>query len=100
MSPIPQTPRATLIGAIAVLLWATLALLTTLSGSVPPFQLTAMTFTVGFGVGLVFWWRAGQNPLHCLKLPYRVWALGLGGCLATTSSTLSLCAMRQRWPPA
>lgn len=79
MSPIPQTPRATLIGAIAVLLWATLALLTTLSGSVPPFQLTAMTFTVGFGVGLVFWWRAGQNPLHCLKLPYRVWALGLGG---------------------
>lgn len=79
MSPVPASLRATCIGAIAILLWATLALLTTLSGPIPPFQLTAMTFTVGFGVGLAAWQRAGQNPLHCLRLPYRVWALGLWG---------------------
>ena len=41
--------RATLIGALAVLLWATLALLTDATGRVPPFQLTAMTFGLGAG---------------------------------------------------
>lgn len=35
----PERLRATLIGFIAVLLWATLALFTTATGRVPPFQL-------------------------------------------------------------
>ena len=35
--------RATLIGLTAVLLWATLALLTAWSGAVPPFQLAGIS---------------------------------------------------------
>ncbi|MGF1516644.1 MAG: EamA family transporter, partial [Nodosilinea sp.] len=33
-------------------MWATLALLTDLSGTVPPFQLTAMAFTIAFCIGV------------------------------------------------
>ncbi|RWC06855.1 MAG: EamA family transporter, partial [Mesorhizobium sp.] len=45
--------RATLIGFSAVAMWALLALLTDASGAVPPFLLSAITFTIGTGVGLV-----------------------------------------------
>jgi hypothetical protein len=42
----PSQQKPTLIGATAILIWATLALLTKLSGPVPPFQLTAMAVMV------------------------------------------------------
>jgi drug/metabolite transporter (DMT)-like permease len=60
-------------------MWATLALLTELSGAVPPFQLTAMSFTVAFLIGVATWVKDGGNPLHHLKLPKAVWGLGIGG---------------------
>jgi hypothetical protein len=44
--------RATLIGAVAVLLWATLALLTTATEPVPPFQLVTLTFAIAFLLAL------------------------------------------------
>ena len=43
---------ATLIGFIAVLLWALLALFTAASGRVPPFQLAAMAFAIGGAIGV------------------------------------------------
>lgn len=69
--------RATLIGFSAILMWSLLALLTVLTGRVPPFQLLAMTFAVGgvFGLG----WVAQQGALGALRQPARVWALGVGG---------------------
>lgn len=70
---------STLIGFTAILMWATLALFTALSGDIPPFQLTAICFTIAFCVGLVLWLREGGNPLHHLRLPWRVWLLGVGG---------------------
>ncbi|MBT6509019.1 MAG: EamA family transporter, partial [Rhodospirillaceae bacterium] len=54
--------QATLIGGTAVLMWATLATLTAGSGSVPPLQLSAMTFTIAtvvLGIGVK---AAGRNP--------------------------------------
>jgi hypothetical protein len=39
--------KATFIGAITLLLWAALGLLTTMLGPVPPLQLVAMTFHIG-----------------------------------------------------
>jgi drug/metabolite transporter (DMT)-like permease len=45
---------ATLTGFCAVLLWATLATLTTLAGEVPPLQLLAMCFALGGTAGLAF----------------------------------------------
>jgi len=71
--------RATLIGASAVLMWATLALLTTLTGVVPPFQLVAMAFAIAFGLSLCKWMLAAESILRHLKLPLPVWALGVGG---------------------
>ena len=69
--------RATLIGFAAILMWSLLALLTVMSGRVPPFQLLAMTFAVGGAIGLV--WLARQNAWRALVQPAKVWALGVGG---------------------
>ncbi len=71
--------QSTLIGFTAVLMWATLALLTELSGTIPPFQLTAMAFTIAFLIGVAVWMREGGNPLRYLKLPKAVWILGIAG---------------------
>lgn len=71
--------RATLIGSTAILMWSTLALFTALSGNIPPFQLTAMAFTIAFFIGLALWLRAGNGIISNLKLPGRVWILGIGG---------------------
>lgn len=71
--------KPTLIGFTAILMWATLALLTTLSGAIPPFQLTAMSFTIAFCIGVVFWLHKGGNVLHHLKLPMGAWILGIFG---------------------
>lgn len=69
----------TLIGFTAILMWSTLALLTTLSGEVPPFQLTAMSFTIAFLIGIALWMRQGGNVLQHLRLPPQVWLLGIAG---------------------
>ena len=71
--------KATLVGGTAVLLWATLALLTTLSGNTPPFQLTAMAFSIAFLIGLSLWRRQGGPIWRHVRLPGRVWALGIFG---------------------
>jgi drug/metabolite transporter (DMT)-like permease len=69
---------ATLIGSGAAVLWSLLGLLTAATGPVPPFQLLAMTFAVGGGVGALSWsWRRGAA--RALRQPARVWALGIAG---------------------
>ena len=78
----PARLRATLIGGIAVLLWATLALLTTATAPVPPFQLVALTFTVAFLLALGKWVVDAVNGvpvLDRLRQPVAVWLLGVGG---------------------
>jgi drug/metabolite transporter (DMT)-like permease len=73
-----STRAATLIGFTAVLLWSLLALFTAASGTVPPFQLAAMTFAVGGGLGALSWLaRPGQAA--ALRQRPVVWALGVGG---------------------
>lgn len=79
MSYLALSLRATLIGATAVLMWSTLALLTTLTGTVPPFQLAAMAFTVAFLVSLLQWAREGRVVFDQLRQPPVVWAIGIGG---------------------
>jgi drug/metabolite transporter (DMT)-like permease len=79
MTAAPDVARATLVGASAVLMWATLALLTTLSGAVPPFQLVAMAFAIAFLLALGAWLVRGEPVIVHLRQPARVWALGVGG---------------------
>ena len=75
--------RATLIGFIAVLLWATLALFTTATGSVPPFLLLSLTFGIAFAVSLLRWiWLARNNTAAfraLLRQPLAVWLIGIIG---------------------
>jgi drug/metabolite transporter (DMT)-like permease len=79
----PERVRATLIGFIAVLLWATLALFTTATGQVPPFQLLSLTFGIAFAVSLLRWiWLARRNRVAFRRIfqqPWPVWLLGIGG---------------------
>lgn len=77
--PAPDRRRATLVGSTAVLMWATLALLTTMTGGVPPFQLVGMAFAVAFLIGLVRPLARGRSPLAALRQKLAVWALGVGG---------------------
>jgi drug/metabolite transporter (DMT)-like permease len=69
---------ATLIGFTAVLLWSLLAVLTSATGEIPPFQLAAMTFAIGGGVGLLAV-AGSRGGLRTLIQPVPVWALGVGG---------------------
>lgn len=75
--------RATLIGFIAVLLWATLALFTTATGAVPPFLLLSLTFGIAFAVSLLRWaYLARRDPASFRRLfhqPPAVWLLGIVG---------------------
>lgn len=69
---------ATGIGFCAVLLWASLAVLTAASGTMPPFQLLAVTFGVGGLAGLALLpWRPGA--VKALRQPWPVYLLGVGG---------------------
>ena len=72
---------ATLVGLIAVLMWAVLATLTTLTGAVPPLLLNAMAFAVASVIGLAFVARTnGVGGLaRVLRQPWPVWLLGVGG---------------------
>ncbi len=69
---------ATLIGFCAILMWAFLALLTTAAGHIPPFQLAAMSFSVGGLVGAVSWpWR--PSVWQSLQQKWQVWLVGTCG---------------------
>lgn len=69
--------RATLIGFLAVAMWALLALLTDASGDVPPFLLSALTFAVGTLVGLAV--RLVSPAGAKVDVPPVVWLIGIGG---------------------
>jgi len=70
---------ATLIGGTAVLMWGALALFTSASGKVPPFQLVAMSFAIAALLGAAKWLVRGERPGVYLRQPPAVWLLGVGG---------------------
>jgi drug/metabolite transporter (DMT)-like permease len=70
---------ATLIGGVAILLWCSLALLTALTGTVPPLQLTAFSFGLGFALMLVRWLVTGVGVTGHFRLPAVAWLVGVGG---------------------
>lgn len=68
---------ATLLGLGAVVLWGLLALFTTATAGIPPFQVTACAFFIGglLALGVV----AARGRLGRLRQPWRAHALGVGG---------------------
>lgn len=76
--PLGDKATATLVGVAAIGLWSALALLTAASGTVPPFQLAAMTFAIGGGLGAASW-ILRPGAARALRQPAPVWALGIAG---------------------
>src|ERR1700744_6144476 len=74
-----MTPRAaTLIGLPAILMWSLLAAMTVATGTIPAFQLAAMTFAIGALVGS-FAWISRPDAIKSLRQPPVVWLVGVGG---------------------
>lgn len=70
--------RATLAGFAAVVLWSSLAVLTTATGELPPFQLLAMGFGVAGIGGSLMLLRPGGPGLAALRQPWGAGALAVG----------------------
>ncbi|MGL4637368.1 MAG: aromatic amino acid exporter YddG [Beijerinckiaceae bacterium] len=70
--------KATLCGFMAIGLWAVLALLTTGTGSVPAFQLSALTFAVASIIGVLVILCTGSG-FGVLNQSPKAWAIGLYG---------------------
>ena len=68
----------TLIGFLAVMMWSALAVLTAASGTMPPFQLSAICFLVGSLIGLIAMAREPKR-FRAFRQPAKVWALGMFG---------------------
>src|SRR5215468_4755290 len=69
---------ATLIGLTAILMWSLLAVMTVATGTIPAFQLAAMTFAIGAVVGALSWIGRGE-AVRALRQPAVVWLVGVGG---------------------
>ncbi len=67
----------TLFGFIAILLWSCLALFTAATGTIPPFELTAITFGISGICGTLYALFTGR--ISVMRQPWTVWALGVGG---------------------
>ena len=70
--------RATLIGFTAILLWSILALMTAASGTLPPYQRSAITFASGSLPGIVTFAMKPER-IRQLRQPAKVWATGVVG---------------------
>src|SRR5260370_40038528 len=74
-----MTPRtATLIGLTAILMWSLLAVLTVATGTIPAFQLAAMTFAMGAAVAFASWIRR-RDAFNALRQSALAWIVGVGG---------------------
>lgn len=71
--------KATLGGLAAILLWSSLALLTTLTGDLPPFLVLAISFGCGGTIGLLHILRLGKAGLHSMRAPLPALALSTTG---------------------
>jgi len=69
---------STAVGFVAVLLWSMLAILTVGTGAIPPFQLTAMAFSISGTLGIL--WVAYSGRLDELtRVPLHIFGFGTCG---------------------
>jgi drug/metabolite transporter (DMT)-like permease len=74
----PSRRRATFAGFAAILLWSSLAVLTTATGGIPPFQLLALGFGIAGLAGCALLLRPGGPGVGALRQPVAAGALGIG----------------------
>lgn len=73
---------ATAAGIAAILLWATLALLTTAAKELPPFEILSLTFGIATLLGLARLIIRGRRAWVALWQPWYVWVLGVSAFFA------------------
>lgn len=73
-----EKSKATFVGFGAVLMWATLAVLTVKTTPVPPFQLTSMSFAIGGMLGLC-WVVASGEAKSLRTIGWKVYLFGTAG---------------------
>lgn len=73
--------EATIIGLVAILMWSLQGTLTVLSGAMPVFLLTGVSFLIGAVPGLFLWVKHPQS-WRVLCQPFSVWLIGVGGLFA------------------
>lgn len=71
--------KATAIGFVAILLWATLALFTALTKGIAPFQLLFLSFVIGASVNAVWLFATKQLNRSVFVIPRAAWLLSVGG---------------------
>ena len=71
--------RATLAGVCAVVLWAALALLTTFTQGLPPFQVLALGFGIAGVLGTLYTARRGAAGWRSWRVPRSALVLGIAG---------------------
>jgi drug/metabolite transporter (DMT)-like permease len=71
--------RATALGVMAILLWASLALLTVSASGIPSFELLALTFGIAFVAGLIVLSVRGRERLAELRQPLAPWLTAFAG---------------------
>jgi drug/metabolite transporter (DMT)-like permease len=69
--------KATLIGSTAIVMWSTLALFSSFAKNIPPFQLTAMAFSIAAVIGMLFLIKT--KNFEYLKQLKHIWVIGIGG---------------------
>jgi drug/metabolite transporter (DMT)-like permease len=74
-----MSPRtATLIGLSAILMWSLLSVMTVATGTIPAFQLAAMTFAIGAAT-CALRWIGRADAVQALRQPLVAWIVGVGG---------------------
>jgi drug/metabolite transporter (DMT)-like permease len=91
-----QKQTATLMGLLAIGLWSFLALLTAMTGDMPPFQVAAITFLIG-GLCGAFSWFFRPQAWRAMYQPVEVWIIGIFGLFGYHA--LYFAALK-RAPPA
>jgi drug/metabolite transporter (DMT)-like permease len=74
-----QKLRASLFGGIAVLLWALLALFTTGTAGIPPFELLSLSFAIAFVLSMTLLVLRGSTALSRLRQRPSAWLLSTAG---------------------
>ncbi len=78
MSDAASPVAATAIGALAVLLWSSLALLTAFAAAIPPFELLALSFGIAFLAGTTLIGLKGGG-FRSWRQPWPVWLTAFAG---------------------
>ena len=72
--------QGTRVGFIAIVIFGTIALLTTLTqGVIPPFQMMAMCFSIAFILICLRWIKNKENGFRYIRQPLFSWIIGVAG---------------------